>query len=76
VISRENAKEMMFFSENWINNVVLKDIDRIYDSIGTCGECKHGRIVDTKIYCPIMSHYADDYYELDWFCADFERIKQ
>jgi hypothetical protein len=59
---------------------LVKDlISKIYDSIGTCGECKH---YDQKYKCcesPIQedrNDVAGSYYtSSNWYCADFEKTK-
>ena len=54
-------------------DVLDKFINSIYDSIGTCKECKHGlnsRESDNYKYCKFHNY---EEHENSWYCADFKR---
>jgi len=63
MISREEIKDKYGWVNSDFDNII---IDEIYDSIGSCGECKH------KGYdaCPYDPEYTP---RIDFYCADFER---
>lgn len=48
-------------------------LDKIYDSIGTCSECKHMEVIDSGAGIISCTRATFDPIEPDFFCADFER---
>jgi hypothetical protein len=74
MISREEVRTQI---ENWtdvermtIDSVdALSIVDKIYDSIGTCSECKHWDKIGSCVKHAGCSFSTDD----TFFCADFER---
>ena len=44
-------------------------VNDIYDSIGTCGECKNATKRHTPYYCSLI----DITVPRNWYCAGFER---
>ena len=83
MISKEEAKEMIQLSDGCvIDDFYVKNthnynvIDKIYDSVGSCGECEHY----TEIYNDRTTTSNTIWVcngrmvrEPDFFCADFER---
>ena len=48
-------------------------VDSIYDSIGSCGVCKHSGTDKDGLFCTRVKHGNCNTVTPDWFCADFER---
>ena len=80
MISREEAKKKMVFKLNakHSEDTLTQLLDEVYDSIGTCGDCKHfnyehigvGICGDGKT---LNRFELEDYIPDSWYCADFER---
>jgi len=54
----------------------VKLLNAIYDSIGSCGECKHYVVRDgdiNEMTCLILDWTDSTGASDDFFCADFER---
>ena len=78
MITREDAKLLMKDRVRHINKSANDVIDEIYDSIGSCKECKFSRTNDRdSLYCCKLSAFNECYYYVndDWYCADFEKRK-
>lgn len=83
MISRKEAKEQLLknhFNENgdllepnetslFENTLAFRVIDEIYDSIGSCSECKHNSSKENMRYCYEISQFDMGY------CSKFERIE-
>jgi len=64
MINREEARKISYEQGSGDDLVV----DEIYDSRGTCGECKMYRTPE----CPLDDHIMNDY-TIDFYCGDFIR---
>ena len=78
MIKREEAHEELHFGtrlDYMSFNELHMGIEAIYDSIGSCGECKYGVAdrVDTTLCVNSDSVCYHNIHENTWFCADFER---
>ena len=79
MITREDATTGLYqyFERAGDENTCSEIINEIYDSIGTCGECKRGILVDGPndidiVECDYEQTYSG-FYEIDNFCKDFKR---
>ena len=70
MINKDEAFEMLVaVSDEW-NQKQQQALNKIYDSIGSCGECKYKK--ENTLKCQHTNLNTQD----DWFCADFEREVQ
>jgi len=68
MISRDEAYSLWVYNSGILTSKQFNDrVDKIYDSIGSCVECRH---LHTD-RCPIEGYVDRDYSR--FFCADFER---
>lgn len=65
MISREDAEEL--FLKSGSNKLAVK---MIYDSIGSCGECKYFEGMSVSL---TNCGRIDAWVREDFFCADFKR---
>ena len=79
MISREDAKNEVvrksWFDDGNILNLtedIEKHIDEIYDSIGSCSECKHFSVIEPENFLN-CSELGCEVPSIKHFCADFER---
>ena len=74
MISRDDAnkKAIMCSNKSMCCEGLVKEI---YDSIGTCGECKHYHPRRNNYdYCKVNYINFSNIDEETFFCADFKRI--
>ena len=81
MIKREEAYNKFGVDvDRWNSDVeksIIYTIDKIYDSIGSCGECYYA--VNDATLCEMHTRVSEDAdvceFDItpDWFCADFKR---
>ena len=69
-IEEANKKAIMCSNKSMCCEGLVKEI---YDSIGSCSECKHMEVIDSGAGIISCTRATFDPIEPDFFCADFER---
>jgi len=70
IMTRKEAKDLMSNRHKHINKSSLDVIDEIYDSFGTCIECKYGiKYNDNEVQCELDGIF----HRLNFYCADFKK---
>ena len=66
-----NKEETLELSDNGYSDEYI--INKIYDSIGHCKECRFGsKHIDKNLIECSKGYWA---HKENWFCADFERLQ-
>ena len=68
-MTRDEAKDLMLNRHRHINKSSLDVVDEIYDSLGTCIECK--KYINGSCIIPKLEHRYER--ANTFYCADFIR---